>query len=71
MKVSAEEIEQSKNYPSGVSLCNPYNSTIFTNCCGCAITTREKQCPKCQRYVVGWDSENPDRSRWNYAYKGR
>jgi hypothetical protein len=61
--------ERSKRYPKGVHLCNSTNSTIFTNCCNAAITDRDKQCPKCRYYIVGWDSKNVNKTRWLFAYK--
>jgi len=45
------------------------NSTMFTECCECAICDNEPNCPICKRKVIGWD-ETQDRrrkSRWQYA----
>jgi hypothetical protein len=71
MKATYQEIEKSQSYPIGVSHSSPYNSTAFTNCCGVAITSSEQCCPKCQLYIIGWDSRPYDRDniRFNYAHK--
>jgi len=54
-------------YPSGT------NSTMFTECCECAICADEPYCPSCKRKVIGWDAESDHerrKIRWNNAYKG-
>ena len=46
------------------------NSTIFTECCQCAITSRELCCPSCGEEVVGADASSDwerDYIRWNSA----
>ena len=60
------------DYIAGIHALSPYgtNSTMFTECCSCAITDTEKQCPECGRLVVGHDAEtDADRGkiRWDYA----
>ena len=68
MKLSAKQVDDSRQWPSGVHHDNPYNSTPFTNCCNVAITEHEQQCPLCERYVVGWDSKNRNKDRFYYAF---
>jgi hypothetical protein len=49
------------------------NSTMFTECCGCAICDDESCCPSCGRKVIGWDAEtNHERQniRWAHATAG-
>ena len=46
------------------------NSTMFTECCGCAICDRELSCPVCGAHVIGWDCKSDgERSnvRWRNA----
>ena len=46
------------------------NSTMFTECCGCAICDDEKDCPSCGREVVGDDAETTHKRhmiRWEAA----
>jgi hypothetical protein len=46
------------------------NSTMFTACCGTAICSDEKNCPKCGRIVVGANAKTDhERSvlRWKNA----
>jgi len=46
------------------------NSTMFTECCGCAICADEAYCSQCGRKVIGWDAaSNGERHwiRWTYA----
>ena len=48
------------------------NSTMFTECCGVAICDYEKNCPKCGRLVIGYDSETDHMRglvRWRSATK--
>lgn len=57
-----------------VHLSNPYNSTMFTNCCGVAICDDERCCPVCGRLVIGYDAvSNGGRRmiRWRYAYRNK
>lgn len=64
-----EEIQETEAW---VFLSNRGNSTMFTTCCEVAILDRQKQCPKCQKYVYGHDSINEHQrgiKRWQYAYK--
>lgn len=54
-----------------VHLDSPTNSTMFTNCCGCAITDRETKCPKCKQEVYpgeGYSEHQASRARWEHAY---
>ena len=56
----------------GIERLEPYgtNSTMFTQCCGCAICDDQMYCPGCGSKVIGWNSEsNNDRRRlrWSYA----
>ena len=58
----------------GVRLSGPNNSTLFTTCCGVAITDRECNCPACGDLIIGWDAASPymrGMIRWNMAYGGR
>ncbi len=46
------------------------NSTMFTECCGTAITDSEFFCPSCKRKVIGFDAVNDSerrRIRWKNA----
>lgn len=70
-KLSEKEIEDSKYYPSNVYLCSPTNSTMFTSCCHCAICDDQSNCPKCGKYVFGWDFGNVGAARWSMAYNKR
>ena len=36
---------------SGVIYANPYNSTLFSTCCGCAVTDAESCCPVCKEQI--------------------
>jgi hypothetical protein len=51
-------------YPSDIISTGPQctNSTLFTECCGCAIMDDEIGCPQCGREVVG-DKEETERMR--------
>ena len=56
----------------GVLPLNPTgtNSTMFTECCQCAICDDEPNCPICKRKIRGWDAElRHERGmiRWRYA----
>ena len=54
-----------------VHLSGPNNSTIFTDCCGCAISAHQEKCPRCGELVLGHDeisSHKRDVVRWDYAY---
>ena len=60
-------------YEVGVFLSSPANSTMFTNCCKCAITDSQSVCPSCEKDVIGCDANsNGERQkiRWAFAYKG-
>jgi hypothetical protein len=49
------------------------NSTMFTDCCGCAICANERYCPSCGREVIGCNAEtNHERQniRWAHATAG-
>ncbi len=51
-------------YPSGT------NSTMFTECCGCAICDSELNCPVCKNPVIGHDEPTDykrGRKRWESA----
>jgi len=57
---------------AGIISLNPQgtNSTMFTECCMCAICNNEPNCPVCGRKVIGWDAETKhERSmiRWKHA----
>ncbi|MDG6938045.1 MAG: hypothetical protein JRN42_05850 [Nitrososphaerota archaeon] len=46
------------------------NSTMFTDCCGAAITNDELHCPVCGNKVVGSECDSDHergRKRWQYA----
>lgn len=46
------------------------NSTMFTECCECAICDDQPYCPICNRKVVGWNAETKherSRMRWSNA----
>jgi len=46
------------------------NSIMFTECCGCAICSDQRKCPRCGRFVIGYDAESShERSviRWKSA----
>ena len=49
---------------SGVYLCSPTNSTMFTTCCHTAICDDQANCPSCGVEVLPHSS----RGRWEYAY---
>ena len=54
-------------YPKGT------NSTMFTECCKCAITDSERYCPVCKNEVVGWSEagvHQTNMARWKIAYRG-
>ena len=51
-------------YPQGT------NSTMFTACCHVAICSDQPNCPRCERPVVGHDTENlheREKIRWKNA----
>lgn len=57
-----------------VYLSNPYNSTMFTTCCGVAICADERCCPACGRPVIGYDAVSHGERRmirWRYAYRNK
>ena len=46
------------------------NSTMFTECCGCAICDDQATCPRCKRDIIGHDASpghERGRVRWKYA----
>lgn len=46
------------------------NSTMWTECCGVAITDGEVTCPCCHALVIGHDDNTPaerNRTRWYAA----
>lgn len=54
-----------------VHLDNPYNSTIFTNCCDTAILGHQACCPACGEEVTpGHEAtqQQRDSMRWSMAY---
>lgn len=59
-----------EGYPAGIKPLTPYgtNSTLFTECCGCAIN-EEECCPCCGRKIVGHDAPYGERHRirWKNA----
>ena len=55
-----------------VHLSSNTNSTMFTNCCGSAVTNRDIKCPSCGATVYGADVPNEHERgqlRWKYAFK--
>ena len=63
-----------EGFLAGIIPLNPSgtNSTMFTECCGCAICDDEANCPVCKRKVVGWDEETKHGRRmvrWQNATK--
>ena len=54
-----------KELTTSVHLSGPNNSTMFTDCCGCAVLDRDTCCPKCGRRV----REETGRERWAKAYR--
>ena len=57
-----------------VHLSGSTNSTMFTDCCGCAVTDDDIKCPECGANVYGADAPNAyerNRMRWKYAFKGK
>ena len=54
-------------FPSGT------NSTMFTECCGTAISDNQRCCPGCGREVIGCDAETTHERhmiRWKTATAG-
>lgn len=60
-----------------VHLSGPNNSTMFTDCCDCAIRDVEAKCPCCGQFIFPFyednDLETIDRNkvhkaRWDQAY---
>lgn len=58
-----------------VHLSGPYNSTMFTDCCGTAICDHQPKCPRCGGYVYPDSEGDTDRSdharhlaRWGRAF---
>ena len=54
-----------------IHLANSTNSTMFTDCCGCAVLNSEIKCPCCNATVYGSEAETDyerGRIRWNYAF---
>lgn len=46
------------------------NSTMFTDCCGCAICDYERKCPCCGSLIIGHDAETEHERgliRWRAA----
>ena len=61
-----------KEYEAGIIAISPQgtNSTMFTECCSCAICNYEIHCPSCGRNVIGWDIESSHQRgiiRWSNA----
>ena len=70
---------------SGVYLCSPTNSQMFTTCCKAAICDDQQKCPRCKKDVYpfyegmsdkdrdeaagGYWHHNTRIARWNRAYK--
>lgn len=59
-----------------VHLANAFNSTMFTDCCGCAVCNDELKCPSCNAEVYPYDEgelNNHQRgaARWKIAYNCR
>ena len=62
-------------YKVGVKQLFPHgtNSTMFTECCDCAICDDEGCCPSCGREVIGHDAETSHERnmiRWKAATAG-
>jgi len=54
----------------GVHRLGPNNSTYFTDCCGCAICSDQKRCPRCEKLIIGHDelsAHKRDFIRWAHA----
>ena len=69
-------IDMNRNFNNeivrGVHLCCSTNSTMFTNCCDCAICNDEKICPKCGSLIYGYDAGTDHErgiTRWKMAFK--
>lgn len=46
------------------------NSTLFTECCGVAICNDQRKCPRCERQVIGHNTDNEHERgiiRWRNA----
>ena len=55
----------------GVRLASSTNSTMFTDCCHCAICDDQERCPVCKDKIIGWDEESKHARglrRLHYAY---
>jgi len=55
-----------------IHLSSSTNSTMFTDCCGIAITNSEKRCPRCNELIYGYNAETEHKRgiiRWEYAFK--
>jgi hypothetical protein len=50
---------------TGVHFSGPTNSTLFTDCCGTAVTDNEQRCPSC-----GAEVPYSPRARWDMAMRG-
>lgn len=54
-----------------IHLSGPTNSTMFTDCCGCAVLNSEIKCPLCSAIVYGSEAKTDHERwlmRWNYAF---
>ena len=49
---------------TSVRLDNPYNGTLFNDCCGIAVSSEDSQCRRCGAVI---EPENP-RDRWTNAF---
>jgi len=54
VKFSKTKIEEDKY--TGLHKSSPRNSTDFTNCCHCAVTSKQNKCPECGALIYGRQS---------------
>ena len=69
--LSGSSAHQGEQFMNGVHLSGPTNSTMFTDCCGVAITDNEGRCPLCGEEVFpGDEATHFERrtDRWEMAY---
>jgi hypothetical protein len=52
---------------TGVFLCSPTNSTMFTTCCEVAICDYQQKCPCCNKYVYPFNEYMTDKEREDLA----
>lgn len=54
IRFQKEKIEEEKY--TGLHKSSPRNSTNFTNCCDCAVTSTQTKCPECGALIYGRQS---------------